>query len=173
MRLSLQSVMVSTVLVTVFSTIYQPFSLAQTSPSNNQPSFTADFTLPDELVQDLLNERFSYDNAVLRLGQVRESLGSFQKLTKMAIPRLGNETVDSVGNTDFETQTLGFYNWTNALAGTLEYQRYQIAMLEYELAKKQFEDGQLASDILEGKHSAYEEAKQAFQTFLSEFSIAD
>jgi hypothetical protein len=127
----------------------------------------------DEPLNSTINERFSLDNALTRIQQIREALNSFRKLTNQSRQTLGVSTIQAVGNTDPEIQNLGFYNWTGAVEGTVRKQEYQIKKLEYELAQKQYQDGEISQAELNRKSSEYESAKQSFQAFLKSFNIAD
>lgn len=127
----------------------------------------------DEPLNSTINERFSLDNALTRIQQIRSALSSFRKLTNQSRQTLGASTIQAVGNTDPEIQTLGFYNWTGAVEGTVRKQEYQIKKLEYELAQKQYQDGEISQAELNKKFSEYESAQKSFQAFLRSFNIAD
>lgn len=120
-----------------------------------------------------LNQRFSLENSLTRVKQIQGALTSFRTLTEKSKAALGQQAIASVGNTDPETQTLGFTNWVGAVEGTVRQQNYQIKKLEFELDKKQFEDKQVSQAVLNQKRTAYQQAQREFQNFLNSFRIAD
>jgi hypothetical protein len=128
---------------------------------------------PDEPLSDTQHQRFSLDNSITRVEQVAAALDSFRQLTDTSKTALGEGAIATVENTDWETQNLGFHNWMGAIEGTLWYQNYTIKKLEYELARKQFEDGEISKTELERKASTYDRATQDLQAFLNSFSIVD
>ncbi|MCL1466818.1 hypothetical protein [Argonema galeatum] len=128
---------------------------------------------PDEPIDITLNERFSLENSLTRIKQIQGALTSFRTLTEKSKTALGQRAIASVGNTDVETQTLGFTNWVGAVEGTTRQQNFQIKKLEFELAKKQFEDKQVSQAVLNQKRTAYQQAQREFQNFLNSFRIAD
>ena len=130
-------------------------------------------TNQNEPLTDIINERFSVDNSLNRIKQIREALSSFRQLTNKSRQTLGNSVLQSVGNTDPEIQNLGFYNWTSAVEGTVKKQEYEIKKLQYELAQKQYKDGEISKSELDKKFANYQKAKQEFQAFLKSFNIAD
>ncbi|MBE9129969.1 MULTISPECIES: hypothetical protein [unclassified Coleofasciculus] len=128
---------------------------------------------PDEPVDSTLNERFSLENSLERVKQIRDALSSFQSLTEKSKPVLGEQATISVGNTDWETQNLGFSNWVGSVEGTLKKQEYQIKKLEFELAQKQYEDGDITKANLDQKEANYRQATQDFQAFWNSFNVSD
>ncbi|MGD1914050.1 MAG: hypothetical protein ACFB2X_25390 [Rivularia sp. (in: cyanobacteria)] len=128
---------------------------------------------PDEPINDTLQQRFSFENSKGRIKQIDGALNSFRTLTEKSKPALGSKAVSIVGNTDWETQNLGFNNWLGAVEGTLRKQDYQIKKLEYQLAQKQYEDKAISQAILNQKQAAYRQAKEDFQAFVNSFSVAD
>ncbi|MFW6296605.1 MAG: hypothetical protein ACOC04_05380 [Halothece sp.] len=127
----------------------------------------------DEPVEETWNQRFSFDSSLERLGQIEGALDSFRTLTETIRTTVGEERISFVGNTSAEVQTLGFPNWVNSVEGTLRKQDYQIQKLEYELAKEQFEDGEISQAELDEKAASYQEAKADFEAFWQQFNIAD
>jgi hypothetical protein len=138
------------------------------------PSIVASLTdkpvHPDEPISETLNQRFSFANALSRLQQIDQALDSFRQLTDKS---RNTSAIAAVGNTDPETQTLGFQNWVGSLEGTLRQQDYQVKRLELELAQKQFEDGEISQAVLNEKTQNLQKAKKDFQAFLKSFKIAD
>jgi hypothetical protein len=144
----------------------QPANVSQDNPSLSPVH-------PDEPVDYTLNERFSLSNSLERIQQIRNALSSFQQLTETSQPILGDRKMAEIGHTDWETQHLGFHNWVDSVEGTLKKQAYQIAKLEFELAQKQFQDGEITQAALDQKEANYRRAEQDFQAFWNSFNIAD
>ncbi|EDX78577.1 hypothetical protein MC7420_7230 [Coleofasciculus chthonoplastes PCC 7420] len=144
----------------------KPDNVSQDSPSLSPIH-------PDESIDDTLNERFSLSNSLERIQQIRNALSSFQQLTETSQPILGDRKMAEIGHTDWETQHLGFPNWVGSVEGTLKKQAYQIAKLEFELAQKQFQDGEITQAALDQKEANYRRAEQDFQAFWNSFNIAD
>lgn len=128
---------------------------------------------PDEPINYTLLQRFSFNNSLGTIKQIDGALNSFRTLTEKSKPALGSKAVSKIGNTDWETQNLGFTNWVNSVEGTLRKQDYQIKKLEYELAEKQYKDKSISQSVLNQKLAAYRQAKKDFQAFVNSFSIAD
>ncbi|MCU0515749.1 MAG: hypothetical protein MUC60_02580 [Oscillatoria sp. Prado101] len=128
---------------------------------------------PDEPLSDTLNQRFSLQNSLSRIQQIKAALESFRRLTATAKAKLGEPALRNAGNTDPETQTLGFTNWVGSVEGTVRQQNYQIKKLEFELAQKQFQDREITQAALDQKAAAYRQAEKDFQAFLKTFRIAD
>jgi hypothetical protein len=105
---------------------------------------------PDEPVSDTFNNRFSLQNAITRLSLIEDLAGD-----------LSGE------------QAMAFNNSVGALEGTLRKQDYQIAKLEFELAKHQYRDGHITREQLDEKASAYLKATEDFKSFWKIFGISD
>jgi len=144
----------------------QPANISQNNSSLSPVS-------PDEPVDYTLNERFSLSNSLERIQQIKNALSSFQQLTEASRPMLGDRTIAEIGHTGWETQYLGFPNWLGSVEGTLQKQAYQIAKLEFELAQKQFQDGEISQAVLEQKEAKYRRAEQDFQAFWNSFTPVD
>lgn len=128
---------------------------------------------PDESASDTLDQRFSLGNSLERISQIDAALGSFRQLTAKSQTGLAQQEVTAIANTDWETQNLGFHNWVSSVEGTLRKQDYQIKKLEFELAQKQYQDGEIGKAALDQKALAYQKAAREFQTFWNSFRIAD
>ncbi|MBW4523013.1 MAG: hypothetical protein KME16_25530 [Scytolyngbya sp. HA4215-MV1] len=139
-------------------------------PSSLVASLADNPVHPDEPLSTTLTQRFSFNNALSRIQQINQALDSFRQLTNLSRDM---KAIASVGNTDPETQTLGFHNWVSSVEGTVRQQDYQLKRLEFELAQKQFEDGEISKTVLDEKALAFQSAKKNFQTFMKSFSIAD
>lgn len=171
-------------LATIILVSSQPKQLLQAQPNTNlcQGSPCANSGLaqlslppvhPDEPAESSFNERFSFNDSLDRIGQIRSALTSFQQLTEKSKSTLGEQTISSIGHTDWETQNLGFPNWVNSVEGTMRKQEYEIKKLEFELAKKQYEDGEITKTTLDQKEASYRRIEQEFQTFWNSFTIVD
>lgn len=128
---------------------------------------------PDEPAQETLDQRFSVKNSLARMQQIDAALKSFRQLTEASQEKLGETEVAKVGNTDWETQNLGFHNWVGAVEGTLLKQNYQIAQLELKLAQQQYAAGKITKTELGQKVLHEQKAAQKFEQFWKSFNIAD
>ena len=70
-------------------------------------------------------------------------------------------------------QSIGFYNWTKSVEGTLHKQNYDISKLEYELALERLAAGKASQAEVTEKERKYQEASSDIQKFLTKFHIAD
>ena len=127
----------------------------------------------DEPVQETLDQRFSVENSRVRMQQIDAALTSFRQLTETSQKNLGQAEVAGVGNTDWETQNLGFHNWVGAVEGTILKQNARIAQLELELAQQQHADKKITKVELTQKAVNAQKAAQEFDQFWKSFSIAD
>jgi hypothetical protein len=127
----------------------------------------------DEPLIHTFEKRFSADNALECLQQIEAALESFRKMTEICEERNLNDLLKKVANADWETQNLGFPNWSQSVEGTLRKQALQIAHLEYELAQKRFADGEIDEKQLEAALKRWTEEKSRFKAFWDAFQIAD
>ncbi len=104
---------------------------------------------PDEDVNYTFNTRFSLNNALDRVGQLK----------KMSMPQ--------------GEQSMAFTNSVGAIEGTLMKQDYEIKKLDFELAKVLFRDGEITQEQLDQKEAAYNETLNAFKAFWDSFGISD
>ncbi|MEL6496536.1 MAG: hypothetical protein AAFQ41_15650 [Cyanobacteria bacterium J06623_7] len=128
---------------------------------------------PDVEVVDTYEGQFSTDNAREDVARIEAALYSFHELTLKAELALGADAIAKIDNTSLEIQTIAFPNWLNTLTGTLAKQNYQIKKLEYALARKQFNLGEIERTTLESKQAQYIEARSDFQDFWRSLSIVD
>lgn len=164
----------SLVLIPLLATGLFGFSKAELNlKETSQTNLDLQQIHPDEPIEDSLDSRFSFANSLERVKQIESALNSFQNLTEKSRVSLNNETLNEIGNTDWETQNLGFHNWVGSVKGTLIQQDYQIQKLEYELAKEQFEDGEINKTELDQKAADYQQAKQELQALWNTLEIAD
>jgi len=105
---------------------------------------------PDEPVSHTFNTRFEIQNALMRLSTVKDLSGQQPGEASMA-----------------------FNNAVGAIEGTLRKQAYEIAKLDYELAKALFRTGDVAESELNEKKAAYENAVADFTAFWKSFGISD
>ena len=127
----------------------------------------------ENLGGNTLENSFSLEQSIYRIDQVREALESFKKLTEKSKAKISKEVLDQVGNTGWEIQTLGFYNWPNTIEGTLKLQNYEIKKLEFELAIGKYENDKLSKEDVEKVQEQYENAKDELKNFLDSYAIAD
>ena len=120
-------------------------------PVAMEPSIEEDLEQvhPDEDVNYTFNTRFSLENALDRVGQLKE----------ISVPE--------------GEQFMAFSNSIGAVEGTLRKQDYEIKRLEFELAKVLFRDGEITKEQLDQKESAYNEAVSDFKAFWESFGISD
>jgi len=98
---------------------------------------------------------------------------SFRILTEEAKGKISNQRLKEIGNTDWETQHLGFTNMPRSIEGALRKQDYLIKELCYQLAKEKFKQKAIdEKELLETKR-AFEQAERSFQAFWDNFGIAD
>ena len=128
---------------------------------------------PGEDVEYTLNQRFGVDNALRCLEFVRASLTSFRKLTEESKGKIPDSKLKEIGNTDWETQNLGFQNNPNSIEGTVRRQDYMLKKLEFELAKARQQLGQCPDSELRSRRDAYEKAEKEFQEFWNGFGVVD
>ena len=128
---------------------------------------------PGEPAEHTFHKRFSLENSLRRIKQVREALASFRKLTEESRDRLSRDEMSAIGNTDWERQHVGFHNWVGAIEGTLRKQDYQIRKLELELAREKHKSGKLEEKELKQKEKCNKKAEAEFQKFWDSFVIID
>jgi hypothetical protein len=104
---------------------------------------------PDEPVADTFNQRFSLDNALARVDQLKETA-----------PTTGEAA-------------MAHSNWLGAVEGTLRKQDYLVKKAEFELAKIQYRDKQISKDVYDQKQSAFKKAESDFVAFWNKFGISD
>lgn len=104
---------------------------------------------PDEPAETTFKQRFSLDNALARVGQIRES-----------------STATGEG-------AMAMSNWTGAIEGTLMKQDYLAKKADFELAKYQFRDKEIAKEEYDKREAAFRKAEADFKTFWEDFGISD
>jgi hypothetical protein len=127
----------------------------------------------DEPLIHTFEERFSAGNALERLQQIEAALESFRKMTEICEDRNLSDLLKEVGNTEWETQNLGFPNWAQSVEGALRKQALLIAHLEYELAQKRFAGREIDEKQLQAARKRWTEEKSRFKVFWDAFQIAD
>jgi hypothetical protein len=122
---------------------------------------------------ELTDEEFSLGGGVFSLNIIRESLGSFQKLTAEVAGKIPPEKLKEIGHTDWEMQTLGFSNHPGIVEGALLKQDLLIKQLQWELVQLKVKAGTAGEkDLLEAQN-ALDVARQAFEKFKSAFRLKD
>lgn len=122
---------------------------------------------------DEYRERFTLDKALQGMTHIGGWLKSFQTLNLLAADRITAGERAAVGNLDWETQNLGFHNWSKTVEGTLLRQERDICRLEYELAMERYGAGKGNYNELISKERKNQAAQQQFQDFLTRFHVAD
>ena len=128
---------------------------------------------PDEPAIYTFDERLSLGEALMSLERVRVSLTSFCDLTEEVRKKVTKKKLAAIGNTDWETQHIGFFNMAGCIEGTLKKQDYLLKKAQYELANMKFEEGTIGNEEREKAKRAFEEAERSFQAFWDSFGIAD
>ena len=128
---------------------------------------------PDETAEYTYEKRFSCEQALLFLKNVRGALSSFVTLTEEAKRKLPASKVKAVGNTEWDVQTLGFANWANAIEGALRRQDLELKRLRAQLAEEKLKSGCATAREVEDAQREYHAAQRAFQEFWDRFAIAD
>ncbi|MBN1142575.1 MAG: hypothetical protein JXB25_12385 [Deltaproteobacteria bacterium] len=128
---------------------------------------------PDEPADHTCEQRFSIENALERLGQIRSALDSFRKMTDWSQGQIGREKLEEIGHTEWEIQHLGFENWAGSVEGALYRSDYLIKKLRYELALEKVTSGRLEKTELEPLERDYRRAEQDFNRFWEAFAVAD
>jgi hypothetical protein len=166
-------------LVTIAIASFQPYPerlpIVHPSPNSITTSqFIPDKRIhPDEPIEVTIAQRFAFPTSIERLKQIRQALNSFRQLTEKSQALLEKKVIANVGYTDSETQTIGFYNWVEAVAGTLWSQNYQLKKLELALAEKQYQDGEISKSEVEAKLTAYQNATSEFEQFWKSSTVLD
>jgi hypothetical protein len=128
---------------------------------------------PDEPAEYTYEKRFSLDMALSSLQRIQASLGSFRALTEEAKGKISGKRLKEIGNTDWETQHLGFKNMPGCIEGALRKQDYLIKGLRYQLAKEKLNQKAITeAELLETK-KAFQQAEKSFQAFWDGFGVAD
>lgn len=116
---------------------------------------------------------YSIDNIYFSYSYIVKYLDSFKKLTTALVNEITDELKDSIGNLDWDIQTLGFINHPqNVLVGVHE-QNFIIKKLDYELAIKKFALNEINIDRLNEKKAIYLNSKEEFEEFTKNVVFAD
>ena len=118
-------------------------------------------------------ERFNFTNGLTGVENVNNWLKSFRELTLITADRITPEEKHQINNLGADMQSIGFYNWTKAVEGTIRKQNYDICRLEYELALEKLATGKVSQVEIREKEKRYQEANKDMQDFLSKFHVAD
>lgn len=127
----------------------------------------------DECAAHSAVDEFSIDDAVYRLDQIDDALASFMTLTDLASPHFSSHEFEAIGNTDWETQNLGFHNWSYAIRGALYYADYRIAELELSIIQARYEDGDASLSELTAAEDYYTVAYTMFIDFMQSSVLFD
>jgi hypothetical protein len=126
-----------------------------------------------ETVEQTLNLRFSLENALAVVNTIQEWLESFRRLTEAAKGKLPAGAWKTIGNTEWDVQTLGFANMPRSLEGALRYQNWQLKRALHQLAMMEEQAGKIPAQKAERARSELELAEREFLAFWDSMSIAD
>ncbi len=126
-----------------------------------------------ETVEQTLNLRFSLENAFAVVNTIQEWLESFHRLTEAAKGKIPSSTWKTIGNTEWDIQTLGFANIPRSLEGALRYQNWQLKKALHQLAMMEEQAGKAPAQKAEQAQRELELAEREFQAFWDSMSIAD
>ncbi len=128
-----------------------------------------DKNYPNEPLEYTLNKRFSSENALFRVKQMRDSHGALVERIKSEDSGVLKKDGDMYDfSLDFE-----WVNWSNAIEGTIRKQEYRIARLEYLLAHENYKDKAIDKNEFDSRKEKYDKAKEQFETFFKSFHIVD
>ena len=128
---------------------------------------------PHETAKQTFDERFSLSTALERLGFVGKGLESFVKLTEGCGKKVPAQEMKTIGNTDWETQNLGFRNATGAIEGALRRQDWTIKQLRLQLVQERRKNGTVSDEEVTKAQRSFDEADKSFSEFWKGFGIAD
>ncbi|MHC4356321.1 MAG: hypothetical protein ACYS0H_26760 [Planctomycetota bacterium] len=126
-----------------------------------------------EPAEHTLHRRFSTTYALGCLRKIASGLSSFDELTRESKTLISRERLKEIGNTDWETQNLGFPNALGAVEGTLRRQECLIKKRSYELALERAKTGKPDKKQLAKARKEKEQAEKSYRKFLDSFSIVD
>ncbi|MCP3926716.1 MAG: hypothetical protein GY714_29495 [Desulfobacterales bacterium] len=137
-------------------------------PVNAEISFNS--TAKKQYYEDLTDKEF-----VSRLKQTKGFLEDFQKLTERYLKeRYGKKYhsiysrkgVKGIGNTGWEMQVIGFSNIPTMLSGSFLKKRYEIALLEFQLAKYKLKNSEINREQLKDKKKRLKKVEQEMKYFI-------
>ncbi|MCE5250281.1 hypothetical protein LLG96_08680 [bacterium] len=123
---------------------------------------------PNEPADYTFNKRFSYENSMFRVRQIREFMDNIHTLLEKKGASISPEESKVQGSIGFE-----FVNWIGAVEGTLKKQDYMIKKLEFECAAMKYKTGEISKDELESKEKLYKQSENDFKSFWDSFIIID
>jgi hypothetical protein len=130
---------------------------------------------PVTLDREFYDEYFTQEEALESVEHMREALFSFVQLSEhvKSAKLVPEEKLQAMGNTSWETQALGFPNWSTTVEGTLRRKHYELKKAEFELAELRLERGDVAQADCDKAKTAFRKAEKELQKFWDEFGIAD
>lgn len=128
---------------------------------------------PDETTDETYNQRFSFDNSAAILPLIDSALASFRELTEISKDTIPDKTIQGIGNTEWDIQNLGFYNWVSTIKGTLYKQEYTIKKLQHELALEKLKSGQSNKKEIEVAEKELQQAEKEFQDAWNSLTVGD
>jgi len=128
---------------------------------------------PDEPTKYTYNERFSMKNSLESTQNIESALESFTKLTKATKRKISKRKLDKIGNTEWDIQNLGFFNWIVAIRGTLYKQEFLIKKLQYEQLLERSKHEEIENQKIINAKKDLEIAKNRFLKYWNSTTIAD
>lgn len=156
------------------SSLLQP-STAPIKPSVSPDSVDAllDRPLhPGAPTSGTLNQRLSVDKSIDRVKQIDQTLASLRQRTHNQAKASTRSIVEGKQKA-LATQTLTIHNRLGSVTGTLKKQDYEIKKLSFELAQKQFQDGEIPRTLLDQQQANYQKSAHELKMFLNSSRIAD
>jgi hypothetical protein len=155
--------------------LQQP-SLSPALPSANTPDSVEallDRPLkPTAPAKGTLKHQLSLDKSIDRVKQIDQTLSHLRlSLKNQAASGARSIAGDNSGN--LAKQTLTMRQRLGSITGTLKKQDYEIKKLSFDLAQKQFQDGEISKTYLDQQHASYQKSARDLKTFLNSSKIAD
>ena len=112
-------------------------------------------------------------SALQSLERMKEFLSSFRSLTEAASLFIPAARMKKIGNTDWETQNIGFRNMPQIIEGVLRKQEFLLRKLEYEAAQAECRQKKIEAEALKSAEQKFVEAEAGFRSFQSTFHLTD
>jgi|GEM_PF-6901415 len=120
--------------------------------------------------------RFSLENGLYRMSQIRRGLRAYDTLFSNCRRLLsGQQCSQVVAGTNIagDERTIGFANWPTTVEVTLKRQSLIIKKLEYELAQERFNLGNIDQEELVTAQRDYTEADSTFRYYIKNIHWSD
>ena len=127
---------------------------------------------PTAPAKGTLKHQLSLDKSIDRVKQINQTLSQLRpSLKNQAASGARSIAGDNSGN--LAKQTLTMRQRLGSITGTLKKQDYEIKKLSFDLAQKQFQDGEISKTHLDQQHASYQKSARDLKTFLNSSRIAD